>query len=197
MKVKFTLYELPLPGEQSETSRPQARVQSKGTIRLNDICGELRDLGVNSSQIKAVLDALAKYMKKSLVNGYNFELEDIGTFSLSLHCSTVDKASGEEVVQVQAEGVNYRPAKYLKEKIKEVEFEQIKQSPVQASLKKRKKQMMDYLGNYAYINLSKYALLNDCSRYQARKDIEEFVEEGIIASTGIGAHKVYVLVVGL
>ncbi|MDL2244788.1 HU family DNA-binding protein, partial [Parabacteroides sp. OttesenSCG-928-J18] len=188
----FSLYEIPLPGEQSETSRPQARVQSKGTIRLQNICDELRDLGVNSAQIKAVLDAVAKYMAKSLVDGYNFELEDIGTFSLSLHCSMADKAS-EGIVRVEANGVNFRPVKYLKEKVEEAELEQIEQSPVQTSLVKRKDQMISYLEKYGFVNLSRYALLNDCSRHQARKDIKGFVEEGVIVASGIRSHKVYVL----
>lgn len=193
MNVKFRLYEIPLPGEQTETNRPQARVQTKGTIRLNDICNELRDLGVNSAQIKAVLDATAKYMGKSLTHGYNFELEGIGTFSLSLHCITVEKETGESV-RVKTDGINFRCDKFLKEKVSKAEFELIKSSPAHTSLKKRKKQMIDYLGNYGYINISKYALLNHCSRYQARMDINCFEEEGLIKSSGMRSHKIYVLV---
>jgi len=193
MNVKFSLYEIPLPGEQTEDSRPQARVHTNGTIRLNDICNELRDLGVNSAQIKAVLDATAKYLGKSLAHGYNFELEGIGTFSLSLHCDTVQKQTGE-AVRVKAGGVNFRCGRSLKEKVSEVEFRHVKHSSSRSSLKKRKKQMIDYLEKQGYINISKYALLNNCSRYQARKDIESFVEEELIISSGAKSHKVYVLI---
>ncbi|MDH6535257.1 DNA-binding protein [Parabacteroides sp. 52] len=192
MKVKFSLYEIPLPGVHAETSRPQARVQSKGTIRLEEICSELRELGVNSAQIKAVLDATAKYMGKALVNGYNFELEGIGSFSLSLHSTLVETEKGESV-QVEAHGVNFRYSPSLKEKINEAQFELIKQSPVHASLTKRKRQMIGYIETYGYINISKYALLNNCSRYQATKDIEYFEKEGLITSSGMKTHKVYVL----
>ncbi len=192
MKVKISLYDIPLPGEQPEESRLQARIQSKGTIRLNAICNELRDLGVNSAQIKAVLDAVAKFMGKSLVNGYNFELEGIGTFSLSLHSALIEKEEGE-VVRVKAGGVNFRCGKELKRKIREAEFEQIKQSPKLTSLKKRRTKMIKYLGSNGYINISKYALLNDCSRYQAGKDLESFMKEEILVSSGSKSHKIYIL----
>lgn len=193
MNVRFSLYEIPLPGEQPEDSRPQARVHTKGTIRLQEICYELRELGVNSAQIKAVLDATAKYLGKSLIYGYNFELEDIGTFSLSLRSSLIEKEAGK-MVRVEADGVNFRCSKALKKKLREAQFEQIKQSPVLHSQEKRKKQMIAHLENYGYINISKYALLNQCSRYQARKDIDCFVADGLITSSGRKSHKIYVLV---
>lgn len=192
MNVKFSLYEIPLPGERTEESRPQARVHTNGTLRLNDICKELRDLGVNSAQIKAVLDATVKYMGKALLMGYNFELEGFGTFSLSLHCSMAENPTGESVV-VKADGINFKCSKLLKEKIKEVDFKHIKRSPSHTTLKKRKKQMIDYLQTYGCINLTKYASLNNCSRYQARKDIEVFMEEGSILALGANSHKVFVL----
>lgn len=192
MKVKFNMYEIPVPGEQGETTMPQARQQSNGTIKMDTICNELRDLGVNSAQIKAVLDAVSKLMKKSLLLGYHFELDGIGTFSLSLQSNLVTGEKGEKV-RVRVDGVNFRCNKELKKSVRKADVERASSlNPNLPSVNKRKKKMFEYIEKAGLITGSKYARINNCSRYQATKDLKSFEEEGLLAIIGKGTHKVYV-----
>lgn len=192
MKVKFSMYEIPLPGDSGEIKTlPQARVQTKGTIKMDTICDELRHLGVNSSQIKAVLDAVGKLMKKSLLSGYNFELEDIGIFSLSLRSKPLGNENGNKV-SVGVDGVNFRCNKKLKEGLMQAEIEltDISRS-VSYSTDKRKKKLFDFLQVNGIISISKYARLMGCNRYRAAKELKLFEEEKLLVLKGDGTHRVY------
>ncbi|MDH6535699.1 hypothetical protein D0T51_11490 [Parabacteroides sp. 52] len=203
MKIRFGVYETPQPDNSGRPPRLHARVISKGTMRMDDLCAELRDLGVNSAQIKAVLDAAGKFIGKSLTNGYHVELEEIGTFSLSLRSNQVEEIqddSGEEeypegiLTQVAIDRINFRGnPKLLKHIRQSASLEKVSTPLFSASLKKRKARMLSYLQEQGYISGLKYAEINNCSRYQSKKDLSGFEAEGLIQAKGKGSHRVYVL----
>jgi len=194
MKVKFRIYETPQPENRESEPLSHARIQTRGTVRLDEMCDELRELGVNSAQIKAVLDASRRFLVRSLHYGYNVELEGIGIFSLSLCSKPHEKESGEKVMRVQVDSLNFRCNKQLKSKIQAFELEQIKRKdPKAPGLATRKKRMIAYLEKQGCINNRQYAEHNNCSSYQARKDLAAFLTEGFLYTSGRGSHKVYLL----
>ncbi|MDH6533532.1 putative histone-like DNA-binding protein [Parabacteroides sp. PM5-20] len=194
MKVKFKIYETPQPEDAQREHLSHARVQSVGTVHLYEMCEELRDLGVNSAQIKAVLDASGKFLFKWLQLGYHVEFEEIGTFSLSLRSKPFMDESGKKTMRVEADGVNFRCNKRLKEKVREIELYKVKPDKnIMPGEITRKKRLLAYLEKKAFINIAKYAELNNCSRYISQRDLLAFVEEKWISVSGKGAHKVYIL----
>ncbi len=194
MKVRFGVYDTPQPEGVQRESKQHARVHSKGTIRLNEMCEELRDLGVNSAQIKGVLDAAAKFMAKSLRHGYNVELDGIGIFSISLRSTSFEDELEKKKTRVEIDGVNFRCNKDLKKRVQKAELQKDKMSlQSMPSLTLRKKRMIAYLEEHGYINAVRYADINNCSRYLGRKDLLSFDEEKLIVSSGKRAHKIYLI----
>lgn len=192
MKVKFGIYETPQPEGTDHEILQHARIHTRGTVRLNELCIELREQGVNSAQVKAVLDAAARFLFKSLQMGYNVELEEIGTFSLSLRSKPIAAEPENNKMRVEVDTVNFRCNQRLRERVRKIEL--IKEKDIKrtaSNLSVRKKRMIGYLEKYGYINTVEYAELNDCTRYQSRKDLLAFTEEGLLIHSGRGSHKVY------
>lgn len=194
MEVRFGIYETPQPEGEGKEKRLHARVHPYETIRLDGLCEELGEKGINSASVKAVLDAIKRIMEKSLMRGFNVELEGIGTFSLSLHTQMVEKKPGIKTPHITIDGINFRANKQLKEKVKRAKLEaDNRQSHAIPPLTVRRQRMITYLEKYGYISGSKYARINGCSRYQARKDLEAFLQEKLVHTSGQASHKVYQL----
>lgn len=192
MKVKVGIYETPAPAGRPGKSMCHARISSKGTVRTENICSELLEIGLNSAQIKGVVDGLARYIGKTLMQGYHVELEGIGTFSLSVRSCVDSDDPDEEKVRFFIDGVNFKCSRKLKKMVEQTDLvvgtAERKSVPPADS---RRKNMLDYLRKNEYINASVYARINDCSRYLSRRDLQAYLEEGLLISRGKSTHKVY------
>ncbi|MDH6312900.1 putative histone-like DNA-binding protein [Parabacteroides sp. PFB2-10] len=194
MKVKVGIYQTPQPKGRESEQLLHARVSSKGTRRIDEICERLYELGLNSAQIKGILDGLARYIGESLRDGYHIEVEGIGTFSMSVKTLQEEEETGDKSVTIQPAGVNFKCSKKLQTMVNQAEL--IVEKPSDKAilpLAKRKKRLASYLEKKKYINQREYAGLLDLTIYQARKDLMEFVEEGFILQTGGKTRKIYIL----
>jgi len=210
MKIKFGVYQNPpAPGSEEPSAQLHGRVISKGTFRLSELCEDLRELGVNSAQVKAVLDATGRFIRRSLTDGYNVELDGIGTLSLSLRSRQIEKEkvqvaeNGEKTVEKESitrltvDRVNFKTNRRLLKQINQkMDLEEITPHPSTPSLHYRKQRLLNHLRKNAFISVRKYAELNNCSRYQSNKDLPCFEQEGLIVRKGSGTHQVYVLAEG-
>lgn len=172
-----------------------ARVITQGTKRSDQICKFISDASsLNSSDIKGVLEALTTYIGRELSYGYSVELEGLGHFSPSVKSRQIVNEKGKTKSRACVDGVNFRCSPRLKGLVKEGSLVKIKRENLpENDLEGRKKRMLAYLEKHAYINVSVYASLNSCSRYQAGKDIKTFEQAGIIVRMGYRTHRIYVL----
>jgi len=196
MAIKIKIYETPRPnGRQGETLQ-HARAVSKGTRRMDDICETLIPFGLNTAQIKGILDGLVTYVGKSLQEGYHIELEDLGTFSLSVSSKQIINKSNEPATEITIDGVNFRPGKALKKKIgkAKIEIDKGGKKP-ESTFEQRKKKMLAYINKYGHISGMEYTRLNDCTRYMAQKDLSAFLEDKIVTQVGKGTRKMFVIFV--
>lgn len=194
MNVNVKIYETPQPSSSGETTkRLHTRVQSKGIRRLSDICDTLAEKGINSAQIKAVLDGIAIYISQSLKQGYTVEMEEVGIFSLSVGTETQIDEEDREWIRVGVNGVNFRPSPILRKRLKEVrvEINKDKLKEKTFSWQKKKKILMRYLKENDFIHVLGYSRLMGCSRYRAEKDLETFWKEGVLKLSGEKRRKVY------
>ncbi len=190
MDVKIKIFQTPKPAKRAGETLQHARVQSKGTRTMDDICAKIIPLGLNTAQLKGILDGLAVYIGESLRDGYHIELEDVGTFSLSVRTRPSDTA---EKMTVEVDGVNFRCCKKLIARAKRANLTLDKQQSPSYSLEKRKKQMLEYFRENSSLSIKEYARLNYCSQYQAKKDLDSFEEKGVILQKGKKTHQVYVV----
>ncbi|MDH6303547.1 putative histone-like DNA-binding protein [Parabacteroides sp. PF5-5] len=199
MEVKFSVYTTPKPKDRKGRASSHARLQAKGTKRINDICEYIRNASsMSPADVKGVLESLFQYVALQLEDGYNVEVENFGHFSVALRSRSVINNAGRKVGRVQIDGVNFRCSARLKEHLFHKARLQRVRKPAMPfpSLEDRKKRMVAYLEENGSINKSLYAQLNVCTRYCANNDIRSFVQEGLILPSGGGTHKVYLLTDG-
>ena len=191
-RVEFAVYNV--PGKKEETSC--ARLISRGTRKMEEVCEHLNEsCSINSSDIKAVLDALSNYIGNQLSRGYSVELEGLGYFSPAL--KTKQKETTEEgkvTYSVTVDSVNFRCAPELREKVKDCKPKKVKrENDRQTSFEERKVFMLEYLRNHPFLNISDYTAFNRCTYYIAQNDIKKLVEEGCLEQEGYKTHRVYKL----
>ncbi len=74
----------------------------------------------------AAIISLAQNMTEYLLDGYNVNIEGIGTFSLSAESKIVDRYEEIHAQSVQVKNINFRPAVSMKKAMLEAKFEREK-----------------------------------------------------------------------
>lgn len=83
------------PGNEQRRPTSCARVITRDTKRMNDICEYISECSsVTSADIKGVLEALTSYIGRELSYGYSVELEGLGHFSPSVKSKEVTDQKG-------------------------------------------------------------------------------------------------------
>lgn len=192
-RIKFGVYKAPNTSGKEQQSC--ARLISKGTMRMEDICEYLSDsCSLTSADVKGAIEALTTYIGRNLSNGYCVELEGLGHFSPALKTLQKTDEKGKTVFFARVDGVNFRCAKRLRELVNKDRPLKIKRENVTSNeLTDRKNKMLKFLQNNPYINLTDYAGINHCSRYRATEDMKLFVKDGIVIKMGYRTHRVYSL----
>ena len=192
-RIKFGVYKAPNTSGKEQQSC--ARLISKGTMRMEDVCEYLSDSStLTSADVKGAIEALITYIGRNLSNGYCVELEGLGHFSPALKTLQKTDEKGRTVFFARADGVNFRCAKRLRELVDKDRPLKIKRENVTSNeLTDRKNKMLKFLQNNPYINLTDYAGINHCSRYRATEDMKLFVKDGIVSKMGYRTHRVYSL----
>ena len=112
-RIKFGVYKAQNTSGKEQQSC--ARVISKGTMRMEDICEYLSDsCSLTSADVKGAIEALTTYIGRNLSNGYCVELEGLGHFSPALKTLQKTDEKGRTVFFARADGVNFRCSKRLK-----------------------------------------------------------------------------------
>lgn len=192
-RIKFGVYKA--PNTDGKEQQPCARLISKGTIKMKDVCEYLSDSStLTSADLKGTVEALITYIGRELSNGYCVELEGLGHFSPALKTLQKTDENGQTIFCAKADGVNFRCSKRLKELVNRERPIKVKRKNCASSeLSDRKGRMLRFLQNNPFINLTDYASLNSCSRYRASEDMKEFVKDGSVVKMGCKTHRVYSL----
>ena len=196
-RAKYTLYQSPAP-KGVKTERPlHARIDSKGTVRLERIITELSAFSsFSSSDIKGLLDGFINQIVSHIGDGYEVDLDDLGHFSASLICSK--RTNDPDKVQsndIHFKTVKFRCSKNIRKRLHSMSFERTpkKEQYAQLSTEKRKERILGLLENRNTIQTSDCAVTNGCSRYTARKDLSELLQAGKLIQLGYGKYIMYAL----
>ena len=192
-RIKFGVYKA--PNTSCKEQQSCARLISKGTMRMEDVCEYLSDSStLTSADVKGAIEALITYIGRNLSNGYCVELEGLGHFSPALKTLQKTDEKGRTVFFARADGVNFRCSKRLKTLVNKERPIKVKRENMTSNEQEdRKKKMLRYLQNNPYINLTDYASLNGCSRYRATEDMKQFTKDGVVIQMGYRTHRVYSL----
>lgn len=192
-RIKFGVYKA--PNTNGKEQKSCARLISKGTIKMEDVCEYLSDSStLTSADLKGAVEALITYIGRQLSNGYCVELEGLGFFSPALKTLEKIDENGNTKFCASADGVNFRCSKRLRMLVnKERPIKVKRKNTASNDITHRKNKMIGFLQNNPYINLTDYASINGCSRYRATEDMKEFEKDGVVVRMGYRTHRVYAL----
>ena len=196
MCAKYTFYKNPPDRETGETGSLYAKIVSGGKVTTNQLAEEIAGKSTfTSGDVKGVIKALSEQLYYHLSEGEAVEIDDVGNFSVTLKTPK----GITDPKQIRAESISfnnvvYRASPDLKHKLKVIPL-------VRAVLPKRKdlaeeerlQRILAKLETKQLISSSDCMSFNQCSRYQALKDLKNLHEQGKLLRLGRGKQKYYVL----
>ncbi|MCD8268700.1 MAG: HU family DNA-binding protein [Parabacteroides sp.] len=196
MCAKYTFYKNPPNRETGETDSLYAKVVSGGKITTDQLAEEIADRSTfTSGDVKGVIKALSEQLYFHLSEGETVDIDNIGNFSVTLKTPK----GITDPKQIRAESIHfnnvvYRASPELKHKLKVIPL-------VRAVLPKRKdlaeeerlERILSKLQEARLISSTDCMAFNQCSRYQALKDLKKLNEQGKLTWLGRGKQKYYVL----
>ena len=168
---KVVLHPRIVPRDTVSTDRLIEEASSRSTYTDGDLKGAVR--------------LLSDMLKEKLRDGYNVYLDGIGYFSVSLKSRPVEDKKELRSESVHFKNVNFRCCARLKHELKTMPVERYKEPKVtDFSQEEKERRLLWYLERHAYITTMGYQGLNGCTQYMARKELKQFVTEGILIEDG-------------
>ena len=101
-----------------------AQVVTKGTIDSKTLCKHISgSCSLTNADMTAALVALSQHLTEYLLDGYNVNVEGLGTFSISAGSRIVNQHEDIHAQSVQVKSINFRPAVSLKKSMQNAKFE--------------------------------------------------------------------------
>lgn len=194
MGAKYALYENPNPKGDGKKQPLHARIVPRGTIRTEEIASDIADsCGFSTAVTKGMLDALAHIVSRHLRRGYTVELNELGSFSLSLKCRPVMEKTEIRSWSIDFGNVHFKGNKKLKERISTgfVPERAPETGPTSYSPQERINRLTNYLKENEYICRAQYMQLNGCNRNTAINDLGKEIEKGNLKIVGRGKMFLY------
>lgn len=200
--VQYTMQEMPdLQGTGKRKTYPKMVV--RGTMTLDDIAELISAQSTFSvGDVKGVVCALAGALAHGMASGCNVKIEGIGTFSPALALrkgvepEEVDGASRRNAASVKVGGVNFRADRTLVETTNSraiLERTHVRRARLRVALRSDRLELaLAHLEKNGVLRVPDYQHLTGLGHTAAAAELREFCNEGCIASSGCGSHKVYV-----
>lgn len=135
--------------------------------------------------LKGAVRLIADMLAEKLEDGYNVYLDGIGYFSVSLRSRPVEDKKELRSESVHFKNVNFRCCAKLKKALKNIPLERYKEpKKTDFSQEEKERRLLWYLERHAYITTIGYQGLNGCTQYLARKELKQFVVDGILVENG-------------
>lgn len=104
-----------------------AQVVTKGTVDTTSLCHIISSgCTLTVADLRAAIEAISSCIANCLMDGYNVNIDGLGTFSVSAESKVVDDEDDLRAPSVSVKNVNYRAAVSLKKTVKNSSFERVK-----------------------------------------------------------------------
>lgn len=196
MCAKYTFYKNPPHPETGESDSLYAKIVSEGRVSSNQLAEEIgQTCSFSPGVAKGIIQALSDRLLFHLRHGETVDLEGIGSFSVTLKTppGITDPA------QIRAESirfnkVTYRCAPKLKQALKALPLSRATLPPRKTRTEEeRLANILAKLEKAHLVSSTDCMALNQCSRYQALKDLKKLYEADQLTLLGRGKQQYYVL----
>ncbi|MCC8199656.1 MAG: DNA-binding protein [Tannerellaceae bacterium] len=185
------------PGQSKEEENPVLlpRVVSSGTVTAKRLCESIAaGTTFQQGELEGAMNARIDEMIFQLRNGYQVQFGKLGYFSLGLTSRPVTDSSTIHAQSVSFKRVNFRPSAWMKSQFQTISLKRAAQGfnhSLPSAPEDRKKALEHYLEKFSFITRYDYQSLTGLLKGKAWRELNDWMKEGFLDTSGRGTHKIY------
>mgnify|MGYP000679966098 FL=1 len=197
MSAQYDLYEIPDIKQTGEKQPLHPRIVPKGTIGQDEFLDSVHKFtGISRSLLAGAMQSLQNELKDLLANGWIVELGEIGYFSVSLQGPPVMHKKDVRAQSIKLKNINYLPTKQFKREVGyDMRLERTESLTRPKGNGRSEAECLAlitaHLEKYPCMTRTDYCHMTGHDKKRALKELNAFIEKGILMRYGAGKQVVY------
>lgn len=197
MSAQYDLYETPDIKQTGEKQPLHPRIVPKGTIGQDEFLDRVHKFtGISRSLLAGTMQSFQNELKDLLANGWIVELGEIGYFSVSLQGPPVMHKKDVRAQSIKLKNINYLPTKQFKREVGyDMRLERTESLTRPKGNGRSEAECLAlitaHLEKYPCMTRTDYCHLTGHDKKRALKELNAFIEKGILMRYGAGKQVVY------
>lgn len=193
MKLKYALYDTPVPRGKKNKGTKHARIIRNGTIDMEMMCELVsQSSSFSSADVKGIVAAFTHWMGIYLAGGSTLKMEGLGHFYTTIRSREGVDSEGKRKVKVRVDSIGFRCAPVLKKRLYSATLEEVKRPRTNPQNEKTRARILHHIRSNGYINISEAMYINDYTRYAALSDLKMLMENDKIRRIGKARQTIYI-----
>ena len=197
MSAQYYLYETPDIKQTGEKQPLHPRIVPKGTIGQDEFLDRVHKFtGISRSLLAGAMQSFQNELKDLLANGWIVELGEIGYFSVSLQGPPVMHKKDVRAQSIKLKNINYLPTKQFKREVGyDMRLERTESLTRPKGNGRSEAECLAlitaHLEKYPCMTRTDYCHMTGHDKKRALKELNAFIEKGILMRYGAGKQVVY------
>ena len=197
MSAQYDLYEIPDIKQTGEKQPLHPRIVPKGTIGQDEFLDRVHKFtGISRSLLAGAMQSFQNELKDLLANGWIVELGEIGYFSVSLQGPPVMHKKDVRAQSIILKNINYLPTKQFKREVGyDMRLERTESLTRPKGNGRSEAECLAlitaHLEKYPCMTRTDYCHMTGHDKKRALKELNAFIEKGILMRYGAGKQVVY------
>lgn len=197
MSAQYDLYETPDIKQTGEKQPLHPRIVPKGTIGQDEFLDRVHKFtGISRSLLAGAMQSFQNELKDLLANGWIVELGEIGYFSVSLQGPPVMHKKDVRAQSIKLKNINYLPTKQFKREVGyDMRLERTESLTRPKGNGRSEAECLAlitaHLEKYPCMTRTDYCYMTGHDKKRALKELNTFIEKGILMRYGAGKLVVY------
>ena len=197
MSAQYDLYETPDIKQTGEKQPLHPRIVPKGTIGQDEFLDRVHKFtGISRSLLAGAMQSFQIELKDLLANGWIVELGEIGYFSVSLQGPPVMHKKDVRAQSIKLKNINYLPTKQFKREVGyDMRLERTESLTRPKGNGRSEAECLAlitaHLEKYPCMTRTDYCHMTGHDKKRALKELNAFIEKGILMRYGAGKQVVY------
>ena len=197
MSAQYDLYETPDIKQTGEKQPLHPRIVPKGTIGQDEFLDRVHKFtGISRSLLAGAMQSFQNELKDLLSNGWIVELGEIGYFSVSLQGPPVMHKKDVRAQSIKLKNINYLPTKQFKREVGyDMRLERTESLTRPKGNGRSEAECLAlitaHLEKYPCMTRTDYCHMTGHDKKRALKELNAFIEKGILMRYGAGKQVVY------
>ena len=197
MSAQYDLYETPDIKQTGEKQPLHPRIVPKGTIGQDEFLDRVHKFtGISRSLLAGAMQSFQNELKDLLANGWIVELGEIGYFSVSLQGPPVMHKKDVRAQSIKLKNINYLPTKQFKREVGyDMRLERTESLTRPKGNGRSEAECLAlitaHLEKYPCMTRTDYCHMTFHDKKRALKELNAFIEKGILMRYGAGKQVVY------